>query len=180
MTNKRIYKNRKSWAMSINYRNYTITSSGIKTKKMASILADDIYNKLMSKVWNRQKRKTFSTATRNKICALQKWRCNLCKTLFDDIFIIDHIVPLYLGGTNDETNLQSLCPSCDKYKSSFMDKEILETHLADNGDLNADDVLKYQEEYHNTLNEKKNDCLITNDHAKISIGGINIEINIDQ
>ena len=72
-----------------------------------------------------EKRKQFPSATRNKICSLQKWRCNFCKELFADTFIIDHIVPLFLGGTNAEHNLQAICNSCDRFKTSYLDYKVL-------------------------------------------------------
>src|SRR5688572_27372438 len=32
--------------------------------------------------------------------------------------IVDHVIPLSKGGTDDESNLQSLCAECDKAKTA--------------------------------------------------------------
>lgn len=97
------------------------------------------------------KRVKFSIVTRNKVCAKQKWRCNYCNNLLSDIFIVDHIVPLFLGGTNEEYNLQALCPSCDRFKTSYIDHKIL-SPLSKEKKLNIKDVLEAQmENYHRMM-----------------------------
>ena len=32
--------------------------------------------------------------------------------------VLDHIIPLSQGGSNDDSNLQTICQSCDKIKTS--------------------------------------------------------------
>lgn len=88
-------------------------------------------------------RKKFSIVTRNKICANQKWCCNICKNTLGSIFIVDHIIPLFLGGTNEEYNLQSLCPECDRYKTAVIDYKIL-LPLSKDRILKVEDVLQAQ------------------------------------
>ena len=88
-------------------------------------------------------RKKFSIVTRNKICANQKWCCNICKNTLGSIFIVDHIIPLFLGGTNEEYNLQSLCPECDRYKTAVIDYKIL-LPLSKDRMLKVEDVLQAQ------------------------------------
>jgi 5-methylcytosine-specific restriction endonuclease McrA len=43
-------------------------------------------------------------------------RCVICNSW--DIEI-DHIIPVSLGGTNDESNLQSLCKKCNRIKEGM-------------------------------------------------------------
>ena len=62
-------------------------------------------------------RKRFTPYQRNKIAASQKWSCKTCTRMLDENFDIDHIRPLFLGGTNDFENLQALCISCHASKS---------------------------------------------------------------
>ena len=42
---------------------------------------------------------------------------------------IDHIVPLARGGTDTDDNVQSLCKSCHKARTSSMRKDILNTSM---------------------------------------------------
>lgn len=97
------------------------------------------------------KRVKFSVVTRNKVCAKQKWCCNYCNNILSDIFIVDHIVPLFLGGTNEEYNLQALCPSCDRFKTSYIDHKIL-SPLSKEKKINIKDVLEAQiNNYHKMM-----------------------------
>ena len=53
------------------------------------------------------------------IAARRAFRCNTCRKQFDDaLWEIDHRKPLFLGGSNDDSNLQALCKSCHQIKSS--------------------------------------------------------------
>ena len=97
---------------------------------------------------NRDKymREKFPIATRNYICASQKWKCNFCREILSDVFIIDHMVPLFLGGSNDNHNLQALCPSCDRFKTSFLDNKVLKPMMEER-QITPKDVLEVQDEY---------------------------------
>jgi 5-methylcytosine-specific restriction endonuclease McrA len=53
--------------------------------------------------------------------------CSLCKTETDQIEL-DHIVPLWNGGTNDPDNLQLLCYDCHKAKSKSEQQEYNRMH----------------------------------------------------
>lgn len=52
------------------------------------------------------------------ILKLQKGKCAYCRTKLSAKFDIDHIVPLYLGGSNARTNLQIACVPCNRSKSA--------------------------------------------------------------
>lgn len=92
----------------------------------------------------RMKRKRIPQFTKNRVCANQEWNCNFCKNRFSDVYIIDHMIPLWLGGNNDETNLQGLCPSCNKFKTAYIDYNIL-TNIFKKRRLVKEDVLKAQQ-----------------------------------
>lgn len=47
---------------------------------------------------------------------LQKESCAVCKTVLDS-YEIDHVVPLALGGKHEASNIQILCPHCNRTKS---------------------------------------------------------------
>lgn len=46
----------------------------------------------------------------------QNSQCVYCKTNIADLYNIDHIQPLALGGSNHIENIQLLCPSCNQSK----------------------------------------------------------------
>lgn len=51
-----------------------------------------------------------------------KYQCQSCgKTTIETNLSIDHIIPLFRGGQNDISNLQTLCLTCNQQKSSNMD-----------------------------------------------------------
>ena len=50
---------------------------------------------------------------------------------------------MFLGGTNEEYNLQSLCPECDRYKTAVIDYKIL-LPLSKDRMLKVEDVLQAQ------------------------------------
>ena len=58
---------------------------------------------------NSKKRPYITPLVKKRVAARQRWRCAVCNNLLDETFEIDHIVPLFRGGTNDERNLQALC-----------------------------------------------------------------------
>jgi predicted restriction endonuclease len=55
--------------------------------------------------------------TKKIIASTQKWKCLHCNSTLDYTYEIDHIIPLYKGGTNDINNLQALCRNCHGRKT---------------------------------------------------------------
>ena len=55
---------------------------------------------------------------KKRVAAKQKWRCASCRSLLDETYEIDHIKPLFKGGTNVESNVQALCKRCHTMKSA--------------------------------------------------------------
>jgi hypothetical protein len=74
-------------------------------------------------------KKTHSTTTTVKRCvsetkkkyisAQQGWKCGHCQQQLSSTYEVDHIIPLYKGGSNDLTNLVSLCPNCHRKKTAM-------------------------------------------------------------
>ena len=74
---------------------------------------------IRSKAKTAPARRPFITPLVKKhVTAEQKWRCALCKSLLNETYEIDHIKPLFKGGTNSESNLQALCKRCHTMKSA--------------------------------------------------------------
>lgn len=64
-----------------------------------------------------KEKRNVSAYTKKQVAASQGWKCARCKELLDATFETDHITPLHQGGSNDITNLQSLCPNCHSIKT---------------------------------------------------------------
>ena len=59
------------------------------------------------------------TATmKKKVASDQKWNCKICSNMLDECYEIDHIICIKDGGTNEDTNLQALCPNCHRKKTN--------------------------------------------------------------
>ncbi len=53
-----------------------------------------------------------------RLFRLQRGKCACCHVSIADGYHVDHIQPLALGGSNDKTNLQLLCPTCNLRKGA--------------------------------------------------------------
>lgn len=68
---------------------------------------------------------------RYKILKRAKFRCELCGISAEPKALeVDHIVPRNSGGTDDESNLQSLCYSCNSMKRDRDDTDFREVNLS--------------------------------------------------
>lgn len=56
--------------------------------------------------------------TKKRVASCQEWKCKLCNCLLDECFEIDHIICIKDGGSNEEINLQALCPNCHRKKTN--------------------------------------------------------------
>jgi 5-methylcytosine-specific restriction endonuclease McrA len=65
----------------------------------------------------RQKRNKLTPLMKKKIASNQKWKCRICHQLLDYTYEIDHIVPVFKGGSNNQDNLQALCRNCHGKKT---------------------------------------------------------------
>lgn len=53
-----------------------------------------------------------------QLLGAQKHKCAYCGACCKKTYHVDHVVPLTLGGSNDRSNLQILCVSCNLKKSN--------------------------------------------------------------
>jgi 5-methylcytosine-specific restriction endonuclease McrA len=63
------------------------------------------------------KRAKFSQTYRMRVAYRQEYKCAECQEMLHYTFEVDHEVPLFAGGSNDESNLQALCCVCHRKKS---------------------------------------------------------------
>lgn len=59
-----------------------------------------------------------SETVKKAAAARQNWKCGLCGQILDETFEVDHIDPLYKGGSNDLNNLMALDPICHRKKTN--------------------------------------------------------------
>ena len=64
-------------------------------------------------------KRSVSETKKKYVSAQQGWKCGHCQQQLSSTYEVDHIVPLYKGGTNDLTNLVSLCPNCHRKKTAM-------------------------------------------------------------
>ena len=60
--------------------------------------------------------KRLSPRVVDRVMGLQKSRCAVCRDYMGPGFVVDHILPLALGGNNDPKNIQLLCEPCNQAK----------------------------------------------------------------
>jgi hypothetical protein len=65
------------------------------------------------------KRKPISRRVVRQVWDRDGWECVTCHRHAD--LTVDHILPLALGGTNDLSNLQTMCRSCNCAKGAKLD-----------------------------------------------------------
>jgi 5-methylcytosine-specific restriction enzyme A len=61
----------------------------------------------------------FPKEVREYVFQRDNYRCQSCEQ--SDKLAIDHIIPLAKGGSNDISNLQTLCNSCNSQKKHYFD-----------------------------------------------------------
>lgn len=87
-------------------------------------------------------RKQFSKQERLIVYQKYNGRCGYCgKKIEIKDMQIDHIYPLYLGGSNEYNNLMPACCSCNKYKSTYTLEKFREQITLLNKRLNRDSVV---------------------------------------
>lgn len=80
-------------------------------------------DKIRIKARNRRAKKrkvggTLSMGIAKKLLALQKGKCACCGLPLGDDYHLDHIMPLALGGSNTDDNIQLLRAKCNLQKSA--------------------------------------------------------------
>ena len=91
---------------------------------------------------------------RDIVLERQNVRCNICYTLWNIGFELDHVKPLSCYGSNDEDNLQLLCVKCHKYKTTFIDDYIRNKLKNTNEEITRQEIIHIHREKYRKLNEK--------------------------
>lgn len=78
---------------------------------------DNIFDKVIKNEDNVRENRNVSALKKKIVASNQQWKCGICHQLLDETYEVDHIIPLYQGGTNDISNLMALDPICHKKKT---------------------------------------------------------------
>ena len=54
---------------------------------------------------------------KKQVAARQCWKCHSCNEMLQSSFQVDHTIPLWAGGEDDESNLTALCANCHSIKT---------------------------------------------------------------
>lgn len=99
-------------------------------KKLVDLCEKKITNFLNSrgdKAWDHRKKSSgyISGTLRYEVLKRAKFRCELCGVSADKKALeVDHIIPRNKNGTDDKSNLQSLCYSCNAMKRDRDDEDL--------------------------------------------------------
>ena len=64
-----------------------------------------------------KEKRNVTNAMKKVVGAKYQWKCAGCKTMLDEGYQVDHIIPLFKNGSNELDNLQPLCGTCHNKKS---------------------------------------------------------------
>ena len=64
-------------------------------------------------------KRNVSETKKKLVSSNQGWKCGNCKNALTAFYEVDHILPLYKGGTNEVDNLVSLCRECHAKKTAM-------------------------------------------------------------
>lgn len=64
-------------------------------------------------------KRSVSESRKKFVASRGNWKCCKCGELLKHTYEIDHKIALKHGGSNEVDNLEALCPSCHKEKTSF-------------------------------------------------------------
>ena len=67
------------------------------------------------------------------VASNQEWKCGKCNNILDASYEVDHITPLYKGGSNDESNLKTKLTGILRNKLAILIMMILNSAMKMNG-----------------------------------------------
>lgn len=68
---------------------------------------------------NKNSAGSFTKEDVQRLLKLQRWTCIGCRASLKKGFHIDHVFPVSKGGSSDPSNIQLLCPHCNRSKSAM-------------------------------------------------------------
>lgn len=116
---KAVYESRKPYMEAWRAANANKLRAYVRAQFAAS--SEEQREKYRVKVRNRRARKKgnggkHTAAQIRDLLVRQRYKCPFCSANLRRGFHADHIMPLALGGSNDISNIQLLCPTCNDSK----------------------------------------------------------------
>lgn len=111
-SDKKLYSKRSLWAKNNPEKRKQVVAKWMRLNM--------VYCRVNSSNYRARKRKSDGEHTPAQIQSMlsnQKHKCACCKHKLVK-FQIDHVVPLARGGSNDISNIQLLCPRCNRSKGA--------------------------------------------------------------
>lgn len=93
-------------------------ASGVTVDQVAAAVEElkmTKYGHVLKKLSTREK---IPLDLRREVYAADGWKCAFCRSTRK--LEIDHIIPLSKGGTDDRSNLQTLCEHCNRKKGATL------------------------------------------------------------
>ena len=93
-------------------------------------------------------RKKIPEYVKRRIAARKAWKCDRCDDLLSEAFQIDHIVPLWKGGADSESNCSALCANCHALKTQIEATEraaVLERSNAEKAEKAREELLRSEQ-----------------------------------
>lgn len=110
----------------------------------------------------KMKRKSIHPRKKQKIFERDNFKCSNCKVNGDfNSLEVDHIIPIINGGTNEESNLQTLCYRCNMQK--LHGKEVKSSYFLDKSPLEKLEIIKSRLEQYKNLTYPEFKVVFTQD-----------------
>lgn len=74
-------------------------------------------SKISTKLNRKSTKRAVSESIKKMVAANQQWKCSQCGMILSASYEIDHIKPLYMGGSNEIGNLTAMCRNCHGNKT---------------------------------------------------------------
>jgi 5-methylcytosine-specific restriction endonuclease McrA len=86
------------------------------TKKSINAVSPSLLKKKRDAFERKKKTIAFKKWRRYQYLVVQKGRCFYCKLPIKGVWVTDHMIPLFRGGTSRYSNLVVTCWACNKEK----------------------------------------------------------------
>lgn len=94
-------------------------NSSLSHKKKHAIYCSKTCKSMDHTAKHRAKSRTLSTARRAEIYCRDNKKCYMCnRTLTIEQIELDHIIPIFMGGSSDPSNIATSCRQCNRSKGT--------------------------------------------------------------